>query len=111
MCRDPLSAEPEVAAQVGPRARKESAMPKPKNVRNFWIEGSIDGRLTKLVGGPESEGGGLHFTVYQRDKGEVVEALQLWGFAIDNQLTLEVSVQSGVVAYIDGSSIRIQTER
>ena len=36
-------------------------------VRNFWIEGSIDGRNTVLAGGPQSKEGGMTILVKQRE--------------------------------------------
>lgn len=31
----------------------------PRNVRNFWIEGRIDGRESVLKGGPKNKAGGF----------------------------------------------------
>ena len=36
-------------------------------VRNFWIEADIDGRMTKLAGGPVSEDGGFTMRICQRN--------------------------------------------
>ena len=30
-------------------------------VRNFWIDGSIDGRATDVTGGPRSRDGGMSY--------------------------------------------------
>lgn len=43
----------------------------PKNVRNFWLEADIDGRKTKLVGGPQPKNGGMYIELFVRHKGEV----------------------------------------
>lgn len=78
----------------------------PRNVRNFWIDGSIDGRNSKLSGGPRSKSGGFSLTVFQRDNGCVSRALIIDGFANDNgELTL--SVRNGD----DRQQFRVVTER
>lgn len=40
-------------------------------VRNFWIETNIDGRKTKLTGGPKNKLGGLTTKVYARNAGSI----------------------------------------
>lgn len=40
---------------------------KPRVVRNFWIEADIDGRDSRLVGGPQPQHGGFDLTIKQRD--------------------------------------------
>lgn len=47
----------------------------PRNVRNFWIDARIDGRDTKIAGGPIAKDGGLHVTFKQRDTKQVTQAL------------------------------------
>lgn len=75
----------------------------PKNVRNWWIEGSIDGRESTLTGGPVSKGGGIDITIYQRDKGQVSKALTISGIANGSHLRLEVAFK--------GQEIILDTER
>lgn len=48
-------------------------------MRNFWIEGEIDGRKTKLTGGPVRKDGGFKLVVYVRDGGESVPAFEVSG--------------------------------
>ena len=48
-------------------------------VRNFWIEAAIDGRKTRLRGGPVSKDGGFSLTIYQRSNGGIVRALVIEG--------------------------------
>ena len=43
-------------------------------VRNFWVEVEIDGRKTKLCGGPRAKDGGMTIRLYQRDAGQIVRA-------------------------------------
>jgi hypothetical protein len=52
----------------------------PVNVRNFWIEGQIDGRSTRIEAGPQAKDGGFSLTIYQRDKGSVVKAVTIRGW-------------------------------
>jgi len=61
----------------------------PRNVRNFWIELEVDGKKTKIATGPVSKGGGFSLTVKMRDRGEIITALEAYGFALeDGTLTL-----------------------
>lgn len=48
-------------------------------MRNWWVEVEIDGRKTKLAGGPRAKDGGFELTIRQRDEGESVEVLRVWG--------------------------------
>lgn len=63
----------------------------PRNVRNWWIEGNIDGRDSTLTGGPVSKDGGIDITIYQRDKGQVTKVVRLSGGAYGGTLCLEVT--------------------
>lgn len=78
----------------------------PRNVRNFWIDGSIDGRNSKLSGGPQSKTGGFSLTVFQRDNGCVSRVLIIDGFANDNS-ELTLSVRNGD----DRQQFHLVTER
>lgn len=51
----------------------------PRNVRNFWIEATIDGRGSKLEGGPRAKDGGFDLKIFQRDKGKVTRVLRITG--------------------------------
>ena len=55
----------------------------PRNVRNFWIELNVDGR-TPIAAGPVARDGGFELTVKQRDKGGILYALTVRGYADDN---------------------------
>lgn len=46
-------------------------------LRNFWVETQIDGRKTKLTGGPKNKTGGLRTKVYVRDRGQSVLACKI----------------------------------
>ena len=59
--------------------------------RNFWIHAHVDGRESRVRGGPKARDGGLSLTLYQRSCGRVVAALQVNCFArSDGTLRLEV---------------------
>ena len=65
---------------------------KPVNVRNFWLEGDIDGRSSKISGGPRAKDGGFFLRVFIRDQGEVAEACHLTGHvAVNGELQLSVT--------------------
>ncbi len=65
--------------------------PSPRVVRNFFVRGEVDGRRSKISGGPRARDGGLTLTLYQRDGGEVELALKVHCFACSNgTLRLEV---------------------
>lgn len=46
-------------------------------VRNFWIDGYIDGRQTVLSGGPKSKDGGMSVDIFQRDDGGIRAAVTI----------------------------------
>ena len=65
----------------------------PRNVRNFWIDADIDGRATRLAGGPVSKDGGIDVSIKMRSEGAVEEAMRIEGWAgSDGRLYLKVSV-------------------
>lgn len=53
----------------------------PRNVRNFWIEATIDGRPTRIAAGPRRKDGGFALSVLMRDQGGIVDALTVEGYA------------------------------
>lgn len=59
-------------------------------VRNYYLEAEIDGRNTKLTGGPSSKEGGFHQTIFMRDEGEIVEALNIYGESDGKTLKLTI---------------------
>lgn len=52
----------------------------PRNVRNFWIEGNINGKATKIASGPVRKDGGFTLTIYMRNKGEVCPVVDISGW-------------------------------
>ena len=77
-------------------------------VRNFWIAAEVDGRKTELTGGPGRKDGGFHLTVYMRDKGQSIKALQVSGIAEGEQLVL-TAISNKSVASRD--VLQVKTER
>jgi hypothetical protein len=61
------------------------------SVRNFWIEADVDGRATKLTGGPVRKDGGIDVTIYIRDEGGISRAVSIRGRVLDETLRLTVS--------------------
>jgi hypothetical protein len=59
-------------------------------MRNFWIEGDVDGRRTSLTGGPQGAGGGFSLVVYQREKGQSKVGVRVTGRVVDGELILDV---------------------
>ena len=83
--------------------------------RNFWIDVDIDGRRTRLQGGPISKEGGFTLTVRMRDNGNRPVVAQIRGFVADGLLNLDTEVLTppGCIAlhnYGDGST-NIKTRR
>jgi hypothetical protein len=81
-------------------------------MRNFWIEGDVDGRRTSLTGGPQSAGGGFSLTVYQRDEGESKVGARLTGRVVNGELILDVDPGASVNVRVENSGgFRVVTER
>jgi len=77
----------------------------PKHVRNFWIEGQVDGRRGTISGGPIAASGGFRLTIFQRNKGEVMEAVRIYGYPDKNgKLRLNIVADNG-------QAIEVITER
>lgn len=72
----------------------------PRNVRNFWLEATIDGRQSVFTGGPQSKNGGFHLEVKQRSNGSVIRTLTVEGFAdSDGGICLYVFGADGPLLY------------
>lgn len=69
----------------------------PRVTRNFWIEAIIDGRRTRLEGGPQGRRGEFELTVYIRDNGGVLRAMSVSGTAqLDGTLTVSAAAAGDV---------------
>ena len=61
-------------------------------VRNFYVQVEIDGRKTRLEGGPQAKTGGMQITLLQRDRGAKKKQLRINCFEVDGNLKTEVFV-------------------
>ncbi|MHB9019374.1 MAG: hypothetical protein ACYC3G_00650 [Minisyncoccota bacterium] len=77
-------------------------------MRNFWIEGEVDGRKTVLTGGPRSKDGGFTLTVFIKDHGTSRKALQVDGFV---NSTGELVLIAQGLKVTDGDGITITAVR
>src|SRR5436190_8165421 len=75
----------------------------PRNVGNFWIDAEIDGRSTRLEGGPQSADGGMDVTLKIREGGTVSRCLSIRCYASPRgQLTaLVIAPDGGTIACIE----------
>lgn len=70
------------------------------NVRNFWVDGNIDGRTTPMYGGPIKKDGGFSLKIFQRSEKNITTALYVRGYADeDGTLTLIVEDGNGNLVY------------
>ena len=42
-----------------------------RNVRNFWLELSVDGKQSRVDTGPRAKDGGFDLIVYVREDGDI----------------------------------------
>lgn len=81
----------------------------PRNVRNWWIEVTIDGRTSRIAAGPQSKDGGFSMRILQRSKGDIVESLSVWGIAQrDRPNVLTLCAES---PKLPNSMLTVETER
>lgn len=82
-------------------------------VRNFWIDGTVDGRATGVEGGPRSKDGGFSMTVYIRDEGGIETGVRMSGRVnSEGQLVLDVSPgHVGEVTARPGGGFTMVTKR
>lgn len=86
--------------------------PSPRVVRNFWITGEVDGRKSRISGGPRARDGGISLTLYQRCDGGVATALRVDCLACPDG-TLRVEVEPVLPFKISraGGRLSITTKR
>ena len=74
-------------------------------IRNFYVDGRIDGRNTPVTGGPANKTGGMHLDVFIRKLGTSRLGVRINCIEKDGKLIL--AVEDG-----DGNAIhRIETKR
>ena len=84
----------------------------PRNVRNFWVDLSVDGRKSDVGTGPRAKDGGMIARFYIRDKGEVKNAVTVRCYERDGTLTLVVhSIASQYEDEGYANPVVIKTER
>lgn len=66
-------------------------------VRNFWMEATIEGRASKPAGGPRSKTGDMVVTVYQREEGKSVKAVQVHCQSLGDALRTRVYIAGELV--------------
>lgn len=67
-------------------------------VRNFYIQGKIDGRKTKLSGGSSRKDGGMVLNLTQRNEGSIEECASIECYA-------EGDVLKTIIYNKDGNAI------
>lgn len=82
----------------------------PRNVRNFWLELSVDGKRTDIATGPVSKDGGFFLTIKQRSSGAIVRAMDVRGFLDDGMLVLEATARPGAIGETD-RTVTFETTR
>lgn len=84
----------------------------PRSVRNFWIDGDVDGGRKSLSGGPRARDGGISLTLYQRNDGDVATALTVHCVAgKDGTLLTEVEPELPFSFIERDGKLRITTQR
>lgn len=56
----------------------------PRNVRNFWVTLSVDGKKTDVATGPVRRDGGFTLSVRMRDEGDIIRVFTMEGRADDD---------------------------
>ena len=71
----------------------------PRNVRNFWLDFSVDGRASDIAAGPVRKDGGFSGRIYQRHGGDIADgSIHLAGFAErDGTLETRITFPPGAV--------------
>ena len=83
----------------------------PRIVRNFWLSADVDGRRSRVTGGPRARDGGITLRLYQRSNGEVRTALRVYCLASsDGTLRLDIEPALPWSVQEDGK-LRIETKR
>jgi hypothetical protein len=61
----------------------------PRNVRNFWLTLTVDGRSSRVEAGPIAKDGGFRLTIQMRDSGDILRAMEVEGRCIDGEIILQ----------------------
>lgn len=68
-------------------------------IRNFWFEANIDGRTTKLAGGPKSREGEMSTVLYVRNNGCSEVAFKTVCKETDGILSVKIHDKDGNLIY------------
>lgn len=71
----------------------------PRVTRNFWVDVDIDGKQTRLSGGPRGRRGEFEATFYIRDNGDVLRAVTVSGRAMHDGTLSVTTNMTGDVAH------------
>lgn len=82
----------------------------PRNVRNFWLELTVDGSKTRVETGPVAKDGGFTLNILMRDKGGIVKAATLIGDAAGGKIMLTFQPEVASESEDNGATL-IQTIR
>lgn len=85
----------------------------PRNVRNFWLELTVDGASRRIETGPRSKEGGFTLNILMRDKGGIVRAGHITGRATATGiLFINAEFKTDGARLLEQQEIiRVQTER
>lgn len=73
-------------------------------IRNFYLKADIEGKETKLTGGPRGKNGGMSVVITQRNKNGIEEAVRIECFEVDGELYTGVYMNNELIG-------RYKTER
>lgn len=69
-----------------------------RNVRNYYVNGTADGRETPARFGPRAADGGIAVVITQRDRGDVIVAARVNGYVLrdpDGRTRLSLVITDG----------------
>lgn len=68
----------------------------PRCVRNFWLDGEVDGASKGIGTGPKSSGGGFYLTILIRENGQISnKCLRIRGGNYGDKNILTVDLREG----------------
>jgi hypothetical protein len=74
----------------------------PRNVRNFWIQGEVDGKKEAIGTGPRRKDGGFDLDILIREKGNISnKKLNIIGHVVNDKLLLDVLLNGEVLTSIE----------
>ena len=74
-------------------------------VRNFWFDADIDGRESKVSGGPRAKDGGMVIDLFQRKEGEITKSFKIRCYE-EREGMLVISIFNGEGEYICGNTTK-----